>query len=88
MQNISRSSSSSTSSPSKAIFAQDGHRPSNHCIKTPTRPQAQLKTATPERSLLWQWRVDDRMLGGHRAAEEWLRWMLRHVSGRREMLGK
>ena len=30
----------------------------------------------------------DRMLGGHRAAEEWLRWMLRHVSGRREMLGK
>ena len=29
----------------------------------------------------------DRMLGGHRAAEEWLRWMLRHVSGRREMLG-
>ena len=22
------------------------HRPSNHCIKTPTRPQAQLKTAT------------------------------------------
>ena len=46
MQSISRSSSSSTSSPSKAIFAQDGHRPSNHCIKTPTRPQAQLKTAT------------------------------------------
>ena len=40
------SSSSSTSSPSKAIFAQVGHRPSNHCIKTPTRPQAQLKTAT------------------------------------------
>ena len=38
--------SSSTSSPSKAIFAQDGHRPSIHCIKTPTRPQAQLKTAT------------------------------------------
>ena len=37
--------SSSTSSPSKAIFAQDGHRPSNHCI-IPTRPQAQLKTAT------------------------------------------
>ena len=29
----------------------------------------------------------DRMLGGHRAAEEWLRWMLRHLSGRREMLG-
>ena len=49
MQNISRSSSSSTSSPSKAIFAQDGHRPSNHCIKTPTRPQAQLKTATGQR---------------------------------------
>ena len=24
----------------------DGHRPSNHCIKTATRPQAQLKTAT------------------------------------------
>ena len=46
MQNISRSSSSSTSSPSKAIFAQDGHRPSNHCIKTAPRPQAQLKTAT------------------------------------------
>ena len=38
--NISRSSSSSTSSPSTAIFAQDGHRPSNHCHKTPTRPQA------------------------------------------------
>ena len=49
MQNISRSSSSSTSSPSKAIFAQDCHRPSNHCIKTPTRPQAQLKTAQPTR---------------------------------------
>jgi len=32
--------------PSKAIFAQDGHRLSIHCIKTPTRPQAQLKTAT------------------------------------------
>ena len=30
----------------------------------------------------------DRMLGGHRAAEEWLRWMLTHVKGRREMLGK
>ena len=29
----------------------------------------------------------DNMLGGHRAAEEWLRWMLTHVSGRREMLG-
>ena len=26
--------------PSTAIFAQDGHRPSNHCIKTDTRPQA------------------------------------------------
>ena len=39
-------SSSSTSCPSKAIFAQDGHRPSDHCIKTPTRPQAQLKTVT------------------------------------------
>ena len=51
MQNISRSSSSSTSSPSKAIFAQDGHRPSNHCIKTPTRPQAQLKTATGQRDV-------------------------------------
>ena len=37
--------SSSTSFPSKAIFAKDGHRPSNHCI-IPTRPQAQLKTAT------------------------------------------
>ena len=49
MQNISRSSSSSTSSPSNAIFAQDGHRPSNHCIKTATRPQAQLKTATGQR---------------------------------------
>ena len=51
MQNISRSSSSSTSSPSKAIFAQDGHRPSNHCIKTATRPQAQLKTATGQRDV-------------------------------------
>ena len=28
---------------------QDGHRPSNHCIKTATRPQAQLKTATGQR---------------------------------------
>ena len=46
---------------------QDGHRPSNHCIETATRPRAQLKTATPEPSLPWQWRVDDRMLGGHRA---------------------
>ena len=27
----------------------DGHRPSNHCIKTATRPQAQLKTATGQR---------------------------------------
>ena len=50
MQNISRSSSSSTSSPSNAIFAQVGHRPSNHCIKTATRPQAWLKTATGQRN--------------------------------------
>ena len=35
---------------SKAIFTQDGQRPSNHCIKTPTRPQAQLKTATGQRN--------------------------------------
>ena len=46
MQNISPSSSSSTSSPSKSIFVQDGHRPSNHCIQMATWPQAQLKTAT------------------------------------------
>ena len=46
MQNISSSSSLSTSSLSKSIFVQDGHRPSNHCIQMATWPQAQLKTAT------------------------------------------
>ena len=33
-----------TSSPSKAIFAQDGHRPSNHCIKTATRRISSART--------------------------------------------
>ena len=36
--------SSSTSFPSKAIFAQDGHRPSNHCI-IPIGPQAQPRSS-------------------------------------------
>ena len=35
--------------PIQCHFRQDGHRPSNHCIKTATRPQAQLKTATGQR---------------------------------------
>ena len=35
--------------PIQCHFREDGHRPSNHCIKTATRPQAQLKTATGQR---------------------------------------
>ena len=35
--------------PSKGIFAQGGRRPNNHCIQTPARPEAQLKTARGQR---------------------------------------